>query len=155
MIAQVEPAAALLVPNGPVFRVLITGSRNWRGRAAVWVPLDRLLKHYGQILVIHGDCPSGADLLAREWAEEYEGEGAFQRRFPADWDGAGRGAGYVRNGEMVRFGADLALVFAKPCRKRTRWCPPGEHPSHGTADCVKQARKSKISVKFCPYGMSW
>jgi hypothetical protein len=155
VLAQVEPLAAEFIPNMPFFRVIVTGSRDWRDAASVWTPLNALLGHYRRIVVVHGLCPDGADAHAESWLQENVGPHVRPGRFPADWARHGGQAGFIRNGVMVRAGADLVLAFANPCRRRRPWCPPGEHPSHGTADCVKQARGAKIPIKFSPKGMSW
>ena len=148
-----DGAATLPVDSSP-FRVIITGSRDWKGIASVWEPLDRLLSSKGRVLVIHGQCPTGADFLAAEWVDEYKNEGASEKAHPADWT-QGKQAGPDRNAVMVNEGADMVLAFANPCRKRKPWCPSGQHPSHGTADCVKRARAAGIPVYFCPRGQKW
>lgn len=137
-------------------QVLITSSRGWRKRNSIWTPLDNLLAHHGRIVVFNGKCPRGGDRIASEWVEARLSRGASEVPFYADWDKHGNRAGFIRNGDMVRARPDVVLVWANPCiKKDRRWCPPGEHPSHGTADCVEQARAAKIQVRFCPSGMSW
>jgi hypothetical protein len=144
-----------LILNEKIIRILVTGSRDWWDRKSVWDPLGHTLARYGRVLVIHGDCPGGADLFTRQWAEAHRDQGADQDPHPADWAKHNKKAGPIRNGEMVEEGADMALVFANPCRTRKPWCPPGVHPSHGTADCVEKARAADIPVYFCPKGLSW
>lgn len=136
-------------------RVIVTGSRDWRGTASVWVPLTRLLERHGQVTVLNGKCPRGADELASRWVDEYRNEGASEIPFEADWDRHPGQAGFIRNGKMVAAGAHQVLAWANPCSRRRPWCPPGRHPSHGTADCVAKARAAGIPVYFCPQGMSW
>lgn len=136
-------------------KLAVTGSRSWWRRGAVWIPLTRLLTRYGEVTVFNGKCPRGADPLATEWVDEYREEGASEEPFEADWERLGGYAGHERNGRMIAAEPQLLLVFANPCQKRTKWCPKGEHPSHGTANCVDQARDAGIPVKFSPYGMSW
>lgn len=148
--------------------LIVTGSREWgepahrrlgRGRASVWVPLDRIrLRHAtpeNPLVVRNGMASRGLDSLVHEWCEEYRNEHVIEDPNPADWNRWGWRAGFRRNGGMVRKGADQGLVWAVPCTKNSPWCPPGPHPTHGTADCVKQMRKAGIPVFFCPNGMKW
>jgi YspA, cpYpsA-related SLOG family len=72
--------------------VLVTGSREVKDRAAVWRRLDYLagmaLAAGYRVVVVHGDCESGADRLAREWAVARARQGAriTQDPHPADWE---------------------------------------------------------------------
>ena len=125
------------------WRIVVTGSRSWAGwpygannprRQPGWRPspqqrteadsLVAILDGYrtqatesaGRILVIHGNCPTGADNLADQWAvkrgayiaDRYtladtpDTEQFVVCRFPALWDRHGRGAGMARNTEMLR-----------------------------------------------------
>lgn len=139
-----------------VMTILITGSRDFTKRAAIWTPLDRLLVQHGRIVLFNGKCPRGADRIASDWARARKARGADEIPFYADWDTHDNQAGFIRNGDMVKARPTMAMVWANPCTKKDRrWCPPGEHPSHGTADCVQQAREAKIPVFFSPAGMSW
>lgn len=138
------------------FVLIITGSRDWTDRRSVWTPLDRLRGQHGRLLIRNGKARKGADALVSEWCEENRRGGVTERPYPADWGGSGgKGAGFVRNGAMVDAGANAVLAWANPCRKNSTWCPPGPHPSHGTADCVRKARTAGIPVHFCPLGMKW
>jgi len=51
---------------------------------------------------VNGMCPTGADLLAREYARS---RGRKVHEFPADWDKYGKAAGPRRNAEMAKFGS--------------------------------------------------
>lgn len=136
-------------------RLIVTGSRNWRGAASVWTPLDALLGRHGQLTVLNGKASRGLDQLVSEWAAERREDGVTEIPFEADWDRYRNRAGPIRNQAMVDAGADMLLAWASPCRKGDPWCPPGVHPSHGTADCVKKAQVAQIPVHFCPRGLSW
>ena len=152
-----EEARALLAqlehPQWP--RILITGSRTWVSATSIRTALERLLAHYQRITVVHGDCPRGADAMASRWAKRYRSAVVQELAVPAPWGTYGNRAGNLRNGAMVNLGAHMVLVFAMPCEKRKPWCPPGEHPSHGTADCVQKARDADLMVKFSPEGLAW
>ncbi|MCP9209675.1 SLOG family protein [Streptomyces sp. NEAU-Y11] len=146
-----EELEALLAST---FTLIVTGSRDWRDRRSIWMPLDKLLQGHGRIAVRNGKARKGLDRLVSEWAVARMHDGAIEIPHRADWDAHGWRAGFLRNGEMVDAGANSLLAWANPCRKEDRrWCPPGEHPSHGTADCARRARAAGIPVFSCPLGM--
>lgn len=82
-------------------------------------------------MLVHGHCPRGADKLADDVGREM---GLDIERHPADWGKYHRGAGMIRNMEMVKLGADVCLAF------------PTEE-SVGTIRCMDAARKAGIPVK--------
>jgi hypothetical protein len=119
-----------------VTRILITGSRNWSDRQAVWDALDLAAAEYGidTLTVVHGGCPTGADDAATRWAFQ---RGVTLDVFLARWQTEGRrAAGPLRNRRMVEAGADLCLAF-----------PLGE--SRGTRGCMALATAAGIPVKEC------
>lgn len=97
-------------------RLIVAGSREWedvvRLELVIRAQVDEWIRHEGldraDLTIVHGDCPTGADRMADQWARR-----AMVRveRFPADWDRFGRGAGPVRNKAMAKAGADAAIVF--------------------------------------------
>jgi len=107
-------------------RILVTGSRDWDDRLAVYRELARVCDEFGlnyepddwgntmpdptMVTVVHGHCPTGADYWADEWCTGlfFEAE-----RHPADWEKHGKRAGFLRNAEMVALGADICLAFIK------------------------------------------
>ena len=95
-----------------MFRILITGSRSWPDPEQIRITILDTIENSGSALedtvIVHGDCPSGADYMASVIADH---EGITQERHPADWKGLGRKAGFVRNAEMVKLGADICLAF--------------------------------------------
>lgn len=121
-------------------RILITGGRSWED---YWTINDAILDACSwqeqmnldpdfdpaSITVIHGNA-RGADTLAGEIAKVHL---MTVEVYPARWDIYGRGAGPIRNQEMVDSGADRCLAFMNP-------------NSIGTADCVGRARKAGIPI---------
>lgn len=107
-------------------RILITGSRYYTNEAEMrrWISS---LNH--DDIVVHG-AERGADHLADRLAKE---RGLKTEPWPAGWVEYGRGAGPIRNQEMVNAGADLCLAFPLEL-------------SRGTWDCVGRARKAGIPV---------
>jgi hypothetical protein len=141
--------------ENPAFRLGVTGSRDWASRASVWVPLDRMLAHRRYLIVRNGKAKRGVDRFVSEWADRFEDHIVFEDPHPANWNAHGNQAGFLRNQEMVDAGLDALMAWALPCRRRRPWCPPGEHPTHGTFDCVEKARAAKVPIHFSPEGMSW
>lgn len=117
------------------FRILITGSRDWSDEKAIenaiidlsnWYPFQ-----WEDVVIVHGDCPTGADAIAQRFAEEV---GLITERHPADWNKFGKFAGPKRNMEMVDLGADVVLAFPKGVSK-------------GTRGCLKYAQEAGLTVK--------
>ena len=92
--------------------ILVTGSREYGDRRAVWSALnDRLIQH-GAFVLKHGACPSGADMHAHTWFILVGSHaGVTEDPHPADWEQYGKAAGFIRNKEMVDGGADEVLAF--------------------------------------------
>jgi hypothetical protein len=119
-------------------RILITGSRSWDDRTALWAALDEVaLEH--RVVVVHG-AASGADKLAVEWVDNV---GAEDEPHPPDYTAHGAIAPLVRNTEMVAAGADLCLTFIQECPCPRRKKP---HGTHGSVDCATKAARAGIPV---------
>ena len=99
-------------------------------------------------------------LLGGDWLAEWvalemawrDGIAWQIERHPADWWATGkfdRGAGFARNGTMVKLGADVWQAFALPCADH-RCYRTGAHPSHGTEHCARLAIDAGITLR--PYG---
>lgn len=117
-------------------RILVTGSRDWPSSRRSEIE-RALVEHYKPgAVIVHGDCPTGADFFADHaalsWGWEVE-------RHPADWTKHRKAAGPLRNQEMVNLGADVCLAF-----------PLGA--SRGTRDCMARAEAAGIPVIVCPQG---
>ncbi len=131
-------------------RVLVTGSRSWSGKAAVYWALGDLLAEYGTLTVVHGAARSGADKMAHDWALSQHYTSSFgavtPEPHPADWRTHRRRAGYLRNEEMVRLGAVLCLAFIDPCAKAA-CAGKAPHGSHGASHCAGLAEAAGIPVR--------
>ena len=112
-----------------MYRILVTGSRDWSDVEAVNEFLDKYSPDSNDIVLVHGDAP-GLDTVAKRIAKE---RGWKVEDHPADWKRLGRGAGPTRNTKMVSLGADICLAFPLP-------------DSVGTLDCIKKARKAGIET---------
>jgi hypothetical protein len=97
-------------PPPDYFKVLVTGSRDWRRPEDITVMLDAVLAEQPHLMVIHGGCPTGADMIAGRWAFVHR---VPMKVFSADWSGNGKQAGYLRNTAMVNHGVDRCLAFIR------------------------------------------
>jgi YspA, cpYpsA-related SLOG family len=115
------------------YRVIVTGSRAYRG-SDVLREISLLAMEHGRenLVIVHGDCPSGADKLASIAARALA---IREEPHPADWATHNKAAGPIRNQEMVNAGASLVLAFFAE----------GE-PNRGTLDCVRRAIAAGIPV---------
>jgi len=115
-------------------RVLVCGGRDYDDQAMLFGVLDMLAEQGPINAIIQGDCPTGADKLARMWAisrnEHYD-------RFPADWNAHGRAAGPIRNQRMLDEGRPTEVVSF-----------PG---GRGTADMVRRAKAAGLPVREIPH----
>jgi hypothetical protein len=103
-------------------RILVTGSRDWEDYFRIGSEIVRAMQDLtpiqpgqynyndGRYVIVHGACPTGADYLADQWAL---GSLTDVERHPADWKRYGRAAGFKRNAEMVKLGADICLAFIR------------------------------------------
>lgn len=121
------------------YRLLITGSRDWAFPHIVEAQILLAIaeaQSLGKIvtaddvIIVHGDCPTGADAQANEIAERY---GWNVESHPADWS-IGKKAGPLRNAKMVDLGADMCLAFIGPSSK-------------GAKGCAKMAENAGIKTK--------
>ena len=110
--------------------VLVCGSRDWNDEFKIWKELHELGENCH---VIHGGC-GGADSIAGDQAVSLRMK---VTSFPAEWKLYGRSAGPIRNRKMLDMKPDLVLAFHSNIEK-----------SKGTKDCVIEAQRRGIYVKF-------
>lgn len=101
------------------YRILVTGSRTWddeeaimRGLVTAQMEVLALQGKHGIPILVSGACPIGADFLAEKFWARTHGE-EYIERHPADWKRLGKKAGFARNSEMVKLGADVCVAFIK------------------------------------------
>lgn len=72
-------------------RVLVTASRYLTDASLVGWVLGSLLRVYGALIVVHGQCPTGGDWLTDQWVarQEFHGAPVTAEPHPADWDTCG------------------------------------------------------------------
>lgn len=111
-------------------RILVTGSRHWDDEERMRGFFEAFAARFpGAHVLVHGEA-EGADKMAARIARELGWE---IEPHPADWKKYKRGAGPIRNSEMVALGADVCVGFPTPM-------------SIGTYDCMEKARKAGIRV---------
>ena len=119
------------------YRVLVTGSRTWTDKQAIWQALATIARELPadrDLIVVEGACPNGADRIAYEWASSF---GAIVEAHPALWRNHGvynPQAGLARNRRMVELGADVVLAFIR-------------NGSRGASHCADLAEQAGIPVK--------
>jgi hypothetical protein len=117
-------------------RILVTGSREWRQPAviaeAILAAASEAGVPLGEVTVVHGGCPRGADQIASDFVR-FHPELA-EEAHPANWRKFGRRAGYARNDFMIRLGADVCLAFIR-------------NGSAGTSMCSRLAEDAGIPVR--------
>ena len=115
-------------------RLLVTGSRDWDDMVTLEQELTTAWINLGEgddVILVSGNCPTGADRAAEEyWKRSHYGP---VEKHPADWVKHGKKAGYLRNAEMAKLGADLCVAFIKD-------------GSRGTQMMINLAQKAGIPV---------
>jgi len=110
-------------------RIIVTGGRDYAYQAMVFGALDMQAEANVIDAIIQGDCPTGADALARKWAIV---NNHHLERYPAEWRKHGKAAGPIRNQQMIDEGRPT-MVFAFP-------------GGRGTADMVRRAKAAGVPV---------
>lgn len=125
--------------------VLITGSRGWMDAVSIRAALIEyrsLARARGQeLIIVHGDAPSGADRLADREARDL---GLRVICEPAEWKFYGRRAGPVRNQRMLaEHDVDVVLAFRSSGK------------SSGTDDMIAQAVQARVPVRRLDVQNMW
>jgi hypothetical protein len=110
-------------------RVLVSGSREFNDVDFI----ERCIENENPTLIIHGNCPSGADNIADKYAKR---KGIPCIKMDANWDYYNRAAGPIRNRWMLDFcNPDLVLVFVTK-------------ESKGARDMLKAANKKEVMTQI-------
>lgn len=110
------------------FVLCVCGGRDYQDKDKVFSTLDRVNAKRRIDVLVQGECPTGADLFAKQWAKE---RGVQHFGFLANWREFGKRAGPMRNQQMVDFGLGGVIAFAG---------------GHGTADMVRRAKQAGVTV---------
>ena len=108
------------------FKVIVAGGRDFGDYGLLCQTCD-------SIVIISGTA-RGADTLGERYAQE---RGYAVERFPADWEHAGKSAGFIRNAQMASI-ADALIAF---------W----DGQSRGTAHMIDQARQKSLPYRVVCY----
>lgn len=119
-------------------KALVCGDRNWTNRQYLYRILDALHAHRKFSILIEGEA-KGADRMARDWAIKNK---VSVRKFPAMWMVYGKGAGVIRNQQMLDEGKpDIIIAFHNDISAST-----------GTRDMVRRARGKLIHIQLYKEG---
>lgn len=108
----------------------VTGGRDYINRVHVFDILDEEFSFLHGHALAQGECPTGADKLARDWCEH---RGVPCIGIKAQWNHYGKAAGPIRNSWIFQLLPIFKLLAF-----------PGDR---GTADCVERARNLDILVR--------
>lgn len=116
-------------------RILVCGGRDYLDYNYLRKTLSEILYQneltVDDVIIIQGGA-KGADFLAKCFSYCYGWGGIMCEEYPADWKKYGRGAGHIRNQQMLDEGKpDLVVAF------------PG---GRGTNDMVTRAKNAGVAV---------
>ena len=112
------------------YRLVVAGSRGFDDYDRLAAELDKYLAGRSNVTIVSGTA-RGADRLGERYAAEHN---MRIERFPAEWGKYHKGAGPIRNQQMVQ-SADAVIVF---------W----DNESTGTKNIIECARESLIPCKI-------
>lgn len=115
------------------FKVVIAGGRTFNDIRLMTKKCDHLLSKQRNIEIVSGTA-NGADKLGEAYAYS---KGYSVKRFPANWDGFGKGAGHIRNKQMAMY-ADAVIVF---------W----DGKSKGTLHMINVAKAKELPLSIIKY----
>ena len=118
-------------------RIIICGSRDFDNKPLCFDTLDKILPLYGETEIISGHA-KGADIFGEEYAQMHSIKLSV---FKPDWAKYGRGAGPIRNREMLKYASGRTPVII------AFW----DGKSKGTKNMIDQANKAGAVVHVIGY----
>ncbi|KPQ20360.1 MAG: protein of unknown function DUF2493 [Halomonas sp. HL-93] len=85
-----------LLPQGT--KIAFTGGLDCNDHTAIWAALDRVHAKHGDMVLLHGGAPRGAERIAAAWADN---RGVTQIVFKPDWMRHGKSAPFKRNDQLL------------------------------------------------------
>lgn len=122
------------------YRMIVAGGRDFLDEKLLTSTLDGLREDFVEIEIVSGHA-SGADRMAEAYAKQL---GIPLKVFPADWKKYGRGAGPVRNREMLAYIQESNPVVT------AFW----DGQSKGTKNMIEQARKAGVDCRIIMYAVN-
>jgi len=117
-----------------MFKCIIAGGRDYNDYGQLkWQCAHVLQNKHPNIEIVSGTA-RGADKLGERFAEE---NGYRIKRFPANWDKFGRGAGHIRNKEMAQYAGALILLW--------------DGVSKGSEGMLRLAEKYELLIRVVRY----
>ena len=110
-----------------------------RGKEVVVSAITNFVEFNGNLIIMHGDCPTGVDNYVGIEYREYAWP------FPAKWKEYGKAAGMYRNSVMVR----LAVGF-KYSHEVQVLAFPSTSMGSGTQHCIREAKKANLNTRVFP-----
>ena len=115
-------------------RMIVAGGRDFDDYGRMSKILNTFLEKVENKVIVTGEYPTGADALAKVYAEE---NNIDHVGFEADWTNLGDAAGPIRNSQMAQYGHALIAFW--------------DMKSPGTDSMIKQARKVGIPIMIIVY----
>lgn len=115
-------------------KVIIAGGRDFDNSNLLTERMDHYLSKLDDNIEIVSGCANGADSIGEIYANN---RGYRLKKFPADWNKFGKGAGFKRNVEMAKY-ADALIAF---------W----DGSSRGTNHMINIAKKERLQIKIVKY----
>lgn len=97
IMARRRAQAELLVPAGT--RIAFAGGIECNDHHRIWSVLDRVLAKHGDMVLLHGGSPRGAERIAARWADHRK---VRQVVFKPDWTKHRNAAPFKRNDAMLQ-----------------------------------------------------
>lgn len=121
-----------------MIKLMVCGGRDFSNKELCFSSIQKFIEEenldYSQIIILEGECPTGADSFAKEFANLHN---ILLEKYPADWKKYGKAAGPIRNKEMVT-NCDYCLAF---------W----NYESKGTKSSIDYCKKLNKKVRIIPY----
>lgn len=122
-------------------RALVFGSRDWEDQKIVNLVLTGLQFTYESLEIVEG-CAPGADRCGEVFGRDF---GAEVHHFPADWGKHGKGAGHIRNQQMLDEGKPKVAIGFKDNFN-------GKKGYGGTEDMARRAKEAGIPTYIISHG---